>query len=826
MTQESFCSASPYCWAFLDHASERHQIPTDLPLALQTALNRIGITSLYSHQVEALACLRAGKDLSIATPTASGKTLCYNPAVFESCLSDRQTTALYLFPLKALALDQMKKLEQIVAALPPDQRPKLGRITGDVPIAERKKLFAPHPPQILAVSPDVLHYQLYNTKRGQNESWREFLRHLKWVVIDESHTYVGAFGAHFANLMRRLRMAIDSLGGNSDGVQYVFSSATIGNPQEMAYCFSGREATPEQLHAITRSGAQFAGRTTLCLAPSNAANPDACKIVLAWLRHGLSGIVFCNSRASVKYLLKLIQETSQRQGEDVAKKVAVFYASMPQERRREIIQKLGLGDIKVILSTSALEAGIDLPELDCCLLRGYPGSLMSLRQRIGRAGRQKPGLAIFLPVVQNALDYYYGKYPDRLLHGEVESASFNPDYPLILGKHLRCGCYESGVPLAELSDRFGSTAPDIADRLLQQQSLFLRAGQLGSRQYPHREVNLRGGEGGGSSVELLDKQSGESFEEMPLYMAHGEVFPGAIYMSQDAPGSLVMYRSESLDIKNGKAVLVRYSEDPNAFTKAAHDTNVSVLQRLVEPIIIPTKIKDGRLRLSLALGKITSSVTGYKLSTRQYEQTCTNTECGKYHKPLKAQSCPSCRRPTRLAAITTVKEEVVFEQPYQVEYEAPVFSVEMNEGVIKALQIQATRIRQELRKTYDDNIPPELVTLWENPPEFVALHSIEHQIAAALPLLVLSSSRDVSGMVLRTNERTIGYFFDVCEGGNGAAEAIFKKFSQFAAKAKSLAETCDCESGCPRCLIHHGCPHQNGGLHKGLGLFLLDAICN
>jgi len=775
---------------------ELYPIPKDLPLVLQTALSKIGINSLYSHQVEALTQMRMGKDLSIATPTASGKTLCYNLAIIESCLNHPQTTALYIFPLKALAQDQMHKLQQLVAALPPGQRPHIGQMTGDTPYSDRKRLFIPNPPNILAVSPDLLHYQLEKVQRIEEwEPWREFLRRLRWVVIDESHTYIGAFGAHFANLIRRIHRAVDSVGGTSNRLQFIASSATIGNPDEMALRLFGRTQQPERLHLIERSGAESAGRTILCLAPSSNPNPDACKIILSWLQHQLSGIVFCNSRAAVKSLLGLIQRETARLGVGyLAQKVAIFYGSINCDRRRDIIDRLRTGKLKVILSTSALESGIDLPELDCCLLRGYPGSIMSFRQRLGRAGRKNPGLVIFLPVAQNSIDYYYGRYPWKLLNGEVESAAFNPNYPTILSKHLECSCVESGLPLFEVDSRFGSIAGTIADELLQQNKLFLSKGLLWGRGYPHKSINLRGS--AQNSIKLIDKQTGEAFEKMPLDLAYREVFPGAIYTASDATETLITYRCDCLNIERHEALLTPLGQDPGMFTQAETNLEVKLLDKLEEPRIISTGIPEGRLRLTLGWGEITSLVTGYQLLSREYQITCSQ-----------------------------VKQEVAFEQPYLTQYQAPIVKVEVNSGVVKAISAEVNHLKSSLLAEYGDNIPDSFKDLWVSTPEFVALHSIGHQIQFAIPLVVLSSSHDVSCIIEKEADRIVGYFFDTCDGGNGAAEAIFQQLPKFAAKAKKLAEACSCSDGCPRCLTQHGCPQQNTGLHKKLGLFLLDAIC-
>lgn len=216
------------------NTGELYSLPDDLPIHLRSALIKLGINNLYSHQLEALKFLRSGLDVSISTQTASGKTLCYNLAVLESCLQQPETTGLYIFPLKALAVDQMGKLSSLVAALETQPALKVGLMTGDTPKDERQRLFFPSPPNILAVSPDLLHHHLYNLRRQDDgEPWRAFLRQLRWVVIDESHTYTGSFGSHFTNLMRRLRLAVDTVGGNSNNLQFICTTATVGNPSTL-----------------------------------------------------------------------------------------------------------------------------------------------------------------------------------------------------------------------------------------------------------------------------------------------------------------------------------------------------------------------------------------------------------------------------------------------------------------------------------------------------------------------------------------------------------------------------------------------------------------
>jgi DEAD/DEAH box helicase domain-containing protein len=803
-----------------------YAIPKDLPSPLQNALRGLGINQLYSHQIEALDCLRKGRDLSIVTPTASGKTLCYNLAILEDCLKNPQTSALYIFPLKALAFDQFRKLQRIVETFPQEQPVKVGQMTGDTPYTERLKLFVPRPPNILAVSPDLLHYQLSKTPRvSQWEPWREFLRRLRWVVIDESHSYTGAFGAHFANLMRRLCRAVDSVGGNSSKLQFICSSATIGNPRDMAMRFSGRTSQPDQLHLIEGSGAGSAGKTVLCLAPSDTPNSDACKIVLSWLQQGLSGIVFCNSRGAVKKLVDLIQKESTRQGNSyLAQKVTAFYGSLKSDRRRDIISQLQRGKLKVIISTSALEAGLDLPELDSCLVKGYPGSIMSFRQRLGRAGRVNPGLVIFLPFAQSSLDCYYGKHPEQLLSGEVESAAFNPNYPTIVSKHLECCCVESGLPAGEVESRFDAVGGVVAEGLLEQQRLGLSPnGTLRGRGEPHQAVNIRGS--AIDAVELIDENTGESFEEMPRDIAYREVFPGAIYTAFDEGNRLVTYRCQSLDIDQNKAILQPFEEDSGLFSEPDLGLQIKLLENLESPRIIPTSLSSARLRLTLGWGEITSQVTGYKLCKKEYRHTCTNVKCRSHKQLLEGKVCTFCGRTLKSLEMNKLIKSVPFNPPYQIQYQAPVVKVEVNPPLIAAITGEVNRHKASARSQYGNDIPQELKGLFWGNAVMVALHSMAHQIQLAVPLVVLSSTRDVNCTVEQDGSgAVVAYFFDTTDGGNGASEEIGKQLPLFAAKAMSLALTCECSDGCPKCLIQLGCPQQNQGLHKKVGLFLLEAI--
>ncbi|GAB1545282.1 hypothetical protein NUACC21_79580 [Scytonema sp. NUACC21] len=697
-------------------------------------------------------------------------------------------------------------------------------MTGDTSMAERQRLFSPNPPQILGVSPDLLHYQLYNVrKKDEGEPFREFLRRLRYIVIDESHTYVATFGANFTNLMRRLRVAVDSVGGDSNCLQWVFSSATIGNPAEMALHFSGRETTPERLQLIERSGASIAGRTTLCLKPSSNANPDTAKIILGMLQKELTGICFCNNRSAVKSLLSIIKQEARKQGcSHLAEGVAIFYGSLKSDRRSDIIGQLQSGKIRWILSTSALEAGIDLPELDCCLVRGWPGSLMSFRQRIGRAGRRNPGLVVFLPVAQSPLDNYYGTNPDVLLHSVAESASFNPDYPILLGKHLMAAAVESSIPIAMLTHYFGERAAAVANALMNQNQLFLnRNGQLWGRGYPHKEINLRGN--AMTSVKLIDNGTGEDFEEMSLDMAFREVFPGAIYSAQNSEGEIAKYKSTVLDVTQRIAILNPIDSKSNTFTIAETDLDIEMLEPLADSKTVVLSIPKGKLKLTLGWGEITSSVTGYKLCVKQYELTCTSSGCCNYHRPISGKSCMYCGTCLKNVELVTVIDEIVFDKPYCTQYKTPIVKVEINDEAKRAISTLVGQFKEQVLRSNYESITPAYDVLWEAAADSIALHSMGHQMIFAVPLVILGSSLDLNYIVVDEGE-TVGYFYDAVDGGNGCSEAIFHQFQKFAHSAALLSKACSCETGCPKCLHLHSCPQGNSALNKTVGLMLLEAI--
>ena len=279
---------------------------------------------------------------------------------------------------------------------------------------------------------------------------------------------------------------------------------------------------------------------------------------------------------------------------------------------------------------------------------------------------------------QTHLDSYYSCNPDLLLHGTAESASFNPDYPAILGKHLMAGAVESGIPIRDLTQYFGQRAGAIADTLMSQGQIHLnRDGLLWARGYPHKEIALRGH--AAAAVKLIDSHTGEEFEEMSLDMAHRELFPGAVYSAQDGNGELVKYRSTELNVNERRAILTPVDSKTTTFTIAETDLDVRLLEALAEPKTVALLVPNGELEpmpegleLVLGWGQVTSSVTGYRSCVREYAQTCTSSGCRNNNRSLTGKLCSACGRRLQYAELTTVVDTVEFEKPYRTQYETPI----------------------------------------------------------------------------------------------------------------------------------------------------------
>jgi len=481
--------------------------------ALRTALCSLGVDRLYTHQAEALDLLERGDNVLAVTPTASGKTLMFALPVLRSILENRGRRAIFIYPTKALAQDQLAGLRRLALAASPLNPPTFEIYDGDTPQHRRSKIRA-DPPDVLITNPDMLHFSIL----ANHSLWTKFLRRLDWIVLDELHVYRGMFGAHVHHVLGRLRRLS---GENGSRLRVIAASATIGNPEEFANCLTG-----EQFSAVTASGAPGSERHVLFLNPSmTSPYTVAVKVVAAAARAGLRTIAFTKARR----ITELLHTWIVKQEPSLAGKVAPYRAGYLPEERRRIEQRLFSGELLAVLTTSALELGIDVGGLDVCVLVGYPGSLMSAWQRIGRVGRSGRKALVVMIAMPDTLDQYIISHPERFFGDAFENAVLDPANPVIGGAHLVCAAAERPLERAELSTGDGSMLR-LAEKLVQEGDLALDgSGQrfCSFRIKPHRHMNLRGA---GRQYTILENGSSKVLGTVDAMRVYQECHPEAIYL--------------------------------------------------------------------------------------------------------------------------------------------------------------------------------------------------------------------------------------------------------------------------------------------------------
>ena len=485
-----------------------------LPPSLRDALRASGIERLYSHQAAALDAARAGRNVLAITPTASGKSLVFALPVLEAILEEPGARALFLYPTKALAQDQVAGLRSLAMALGPFGTPRFEIYDGDTPDAVRRRIKA-DPPEVLVTNPDMLHAGIL----ARHHDWRAFLAGLRFVVLDELHVYRGMFGAHVHHILRRLRRLCASCGAHP---RVLAASATIGNPGEFAGVLTG-----EPFAVIEESGAPRAARDVLFVNPAFAMSPytAAVHVVAEAARRGLRTIAFTKARR----ITELLHAWTVRQVPELADRIAPYRAGYLAEERRRIEEGLFRGDLRAVLTTSALELGIDVGTLDVCVLVGWPGSRMAAWQRIGRVGRADRDALAVLVAMPDALDQYVVAHPELFHDGSFERAVLDPWNGVVAGHHLVCAAAEEPLRTGEIAGA-GARARAVVETLEAKHRLVRdAAGErwLSFRRHPHREVSPRST---GPSYSIVLAGSGRVLGSIDGMRVVHECHPGAIYL--------------------------------------------------------------------------------------------------------------------------------------------------------------------------------------------------------------------------------------------------------------------------------------------------------
>ncbi|HYA97199.1 MAG TPA: DEAD/DEAH box helicase [Methylomirabilota bacterium] len=730
-----------------------------------------GITRLYSHQAAAAECARAGKNVVVVTPTASGKTLCYNLPVLNAVLENPDTRALYLFPTKALAQDQLAELHDLCGRL----ADRFGVFTydGDTPADARKSIREQG--HVVLTNPDMLHTGIL----PHHTRWTRLFENLRYVVLDELHTYRGVFGSHLCNVLRRLRRIARFYGRE---LQFICSSATIANPGELA-----SRLLEEDVEVIAENGAPAAEKTFLFYNPPVVNRAlgirrsylnEASRVAQEFLRRDLQTIVFANSRLHTELLLKYLQEAHPALP-GRAEEIRGYRGGYLPNERREIERGLRDGRIRGVVSTNALELGVDVGSLDAAVLAGYPGSIASTWQRAGRAGRRSGKSCAVFVASSAPLDQFIIAHPDYFFAGSPERAFIQPDNLEILINHIKCAAFE--LPIAD-ADHFGEVELQELCARLAEAGYLHRAGEhwhWTHEAYPADTVSLRSVS---SDNFVIVDITGEAtvIGEVDFGSALVFVHPKAIYLHGGQ-----QYHVEHLDFKERKAFVKKVEAD--YYTDAVRYTQVRVLE------IAEASRGVGGNRAIAALPAhgdvlVRSQVVGFK---KIKFFTHENVGDGLLELPENEMHTTSFW--------VTLERALLDSLPFTVsERQSGMF------GMLHALKSVATLLlmcdARDLGTAIGER-PPSPDAQGENEP------------ATALNKTASPETKEFFEPNL--------YLYDAYPGGIGFSEPLFRMHEALLRQTRELIASCRCDAGCPSCVGARG---DLVRLAKEAALAILDRL--
>jgi DEAD/DEAH box helicase domain-containing protein len=748
------------------------EFPTWADTNLIAAYGAKGIRKPYTHQAAAAELAHAGKNIVIVTPTASGKTLCYNLPILNEILESPDTRALYLFPTKALAQDQLAELHDLNQRL--DNRVGVFTYDGDTPSDARKAIR--EKAHIALTNPDMLHTGIlpHHTK------WTRLFENLRYIVIDELHTYRGVFGSHLCNVLRRLRRIAKFYASEP---QFICCSATIANPGELAERLL--EAPVETLDA---NGAPAAEKTFVFYNPPVVNRAlgirrsyvnESSRVAQEFLKNDMQTMVFANSRLHTELILTYLQQANPHPP-GKPEPIRGYRAGYLPGERREIERGLREGNIRGVVSTSALELGIDVGSLDTVVMAGYPGTIAATWQRAGRAGRRSGSSCAVMVASSAPLDQYIVEHPDYFFGRTPEHAFIQPDNLEILINHLKCAAFE--LPIAP-QDKIGDIdLPDLCARLAEAGYLH-RAGEhyhWTHEAYPADTVSLRSVS---SDNFIIIDITGEPtvIGEVDFTSALTTVHEKAIYLH-----GAQQYHVEHLDFKERKAYVRQV--DCDYYTDAIRYTQVRVLEIATEARgredkpEIPASRSHGDVL-------VRSQVVGFK---KLKFFTNENIGAGELQLP---------ENETHTTSYWITLERALLESlPFTIsERQSGMF------GMLHALESVATLLLMCDRRDLG-------TAIGEKPPA----PGVESDESASAPL------RDaVSASAKEFFEPNL-YLYDAYPGGIGFSEPLFRVHELLVQKTRELINACVCQAGCPSCVGPAG---DLAPRAKEAALAILDRLC-
>jgi DEAD/DEAH box helicase domain-containing protein len=762
-------------------------MPPGIDRRLIQALASRGITELYTHQAAAVAHATAGESVVVTTPTASGKTLCYNIPVLNAILGDPSTRALYLFPTKALAQDQLAELDRLAQALNAAAGLDLGVFTydGDTPQDARRAIRSRA--QVVLTNPDMLHSGIL----PHHPKWARLFENLRFIVIDELHAYRGVFGSHLANVLRRLRRVCRHYGSEP---AFVCSSATIANPRELA-----ERLTERPFELVEDSGAPRGEKYFFFVNPPivnkqlgirRSYTQETRRVALEFLRRGLQIIVFAQSRLVTEILTRYLKDTVQGPpgADDV---VRGYRGGYLPNRRREIEKGLRDGEVRAVVATSALELGIDIGALDVSVLAGYPGTIAATWQRAGRAGRRAGQSAAVLVASSAPLDQYVVRNPSYFFDASPEHALINPDNLQILLAHIKCAAFELPFGTTEVFGR--ESVQDILHILSEEGLVHLADAQAPddeahwhwtSESYPADAISLRSVSSDNFVVVDSTDQT-RVIGETDFTSAPSTLHEKAIYIVEGT-----LYQVERLDFENRKAFVRQV--DCDYYTDAIRYDRVTILDTFeTDPTSTPWS--HGEVH-------VVSRVVGFK-KIKFY--TNENVGSGELDLPEQEMHTTGCW--------FTIPRRVMTSLPYGGD--------DRRDGVI-GLAFAGRQVAQ-------------LLLMCDRHDIGVSIGNGAVQDVAQVALVGGSGAAGVTGAVARIGRGRAAvqapvdydeprvFIYDNYPGGIGLSEPLFTMRQALLTKTRDLIASCPCESGCPSCVGPLG---EVGPKAKAVALDILSAV--
>ena len=753
---------------------------------LVSAYNAKGVRHLYTHQAAAAEAVHAGENIVIVTPTASGKTLCYNLAVLNAVLENSDTRALYLFPTKALAQDQLAELYDL------NQRLEncFGVFTydGDTPADARKAIREKG--HVVLTNPDMLHTGIL----PHHTRWTRLFENLRYIVLDELHTYRGVFGSHLGNVLRRLRRIARFYGREP---QFICCSATIANPGELA-----SRLLEADVEVLDTNGAPAAEKTFVFYNPPVVNRAlgirrsyinESARVAQEFLRHDLQTIVFANSRLNTEILLTYLQQANP-QLPGTPKTIHGYRGGYLPNERREIERGLRDGKIRGVVSTSALELGIDVGSLDTVVMAGYPGTIAATWQRAGRAGRRSGSSCAVLVASSAPLDQFMLRHPDYFFGRTPEHAFIQPDNLEILINHLKCAAFE--LPIAP-QEKFGEVdLPDLCARLAQAGFLHL-AGEnyhWTHEAYPADTISLRSVTSDNFAIIDITGEPhviGEIDFPSALIFVHEK----AIYLHGGQ-----QFHVEHLDFKKHKAYVKRV--DVDYYTDAVRYTQVRVLE------VAAAEQPSESFILSEAKDLNASSTRSASANSHSHGDVLVRSQVVGFKKIkfFTNETIGDGKLELPENEMHTTSYWITLEWPL---LESLPFSISERQsgmfGLLHALESVATLLLMCDRRDLG-------TAIGERPPAPGA--NDEAIVPMRMKDAVSSNAREFFEPNL--------YLYDAYPGGIGFSEPLFRAHDLLMEKTRELISSCECEDGCPSCVGPAG---DLAPRAKEAALAILDRLC-